>query len=105
MKRMSWVVLLLTAMFSGVLARAQAPDAKITDANVTRAKLDNGMRVVIVHNPLAPVVTVEANYLVGGDETYEPRCEDHFVLPGRPTRGWEESSLQGRIFSGTPDEE
>lgn len=21
---------------------------------------------------------------VGGDETYEPRCEEHFVLPGRP---------------------
>lgn len=64
MKRMSLVVLLLAMMFSGILAQAQAPDA-----NVTRAKLDNGMRVVIVHNPLAPVVTVEANYLVGGDET------------------------------------
>lgn len=64
MKRMSWVVLLLAVMLSGVAARAQA-----ADANVTRAKLDNGMRVVIVHNPLAPVVTVEANYLVGGDET------------------------------------
>jgi thymidine kinase len=22
--------------------------------------------------------------LVGGDETYEPRCDEHFVLPGRP---------------------
>src|ERR1700722_3286990 len=70
MKRMIWVVL-LAVMFSGVAARAQAQDA-----NVTRAKLDNGMRVVIVHNPLAPVVTVEANYLVGGDET-------HAGLPGR----------------------
>ena len=27
------------------------------------------MRVVILRNPLAPVVTVEQNYLVGGDET------------------------------------
>jgi zinc protease len=61
-KRMSLV--LLVVMFSGIAAHAQA-----ADANVTRAKLDNGMRVVIVHNPLAPVVTVEANYLVGGDET------------------------------------
>lgn len=25
--------------------------------------------------------------LVGGDETYEPRCEEHFVLPGRPPTG------------------
>jgi len=36
---------------------------------VTRATLDNGMRVVILRNPLAPVVTVEQNYLVGGNET------------------------------------
>jgi thymidine kinase len=25
--------------------------------------------------------------MVGGDETYEPRCDDHFVLPGRPIHG------------------
>ena len=36
---------------------------------VTRATLANGMRVVIIPNNLAPVVTVEENYLVGGDET------------------------------------
>src|ERR1700694_5272690 len=39
------------------------------DANVTRATLDNGLRVVIVRDPLAPVVTVEQNYLVGANET------------------------------------
>jgi zinc protease len=36
---------------------------------VARAKLDNGLRVVIVRDPLAPVVTVEENYLVGGNDT------------------------------------
>jgi zinc protease len=36
---------------------------------VTRATLDNGLRVVIVRDPLAAVATVEENYLVGGDET------------------------------------
>jgi zinc protease len=37
--------------------------------NVTRATLENGLRVVIVRDPLAPVVTVEDNYLVGANET------------------------------------
>ena len=34
-----------------------AQDAAPKDANVTRATLDNGMRVVIVRDTLAPVVT------------------------------------------------
>ncbi len=37
--------------------------------DVTRYTLDNGLRVVIVRNDLAPVVTVQENYLAGGDET------------------------------------
>lgn len=35
---------------------------------------------------------------VGGDETYEPRCDEHFILPGRPAPGGEEASGQLRIF-------
>ncbi len=45
----------------------QEKPAASTD--VTRATLDNGLRVVIVRDPLAPVATVEVNYLVGGNET------------------------------------
>jgi zinc protease len=37
--------------------------------DVAKATLENGLRVVIVRDPLAPVVTVEQNYLVGGDDT------------------------------------
>ena len=37
--------------------------------DVTRSTLGNGLRVVIVRDPLAPVVTVEENYLVGANET------------------------------------
>lgn len=39
------------------------------EVNVTRATLKNGLRVIVVRNTLAPVVTVQENYLVGANET------------------------------------
>ena len=58
--------LLPALLLSSSVALAAAP---APEANVTRATLTNGMRVVIIRNALAPVVTVEANFIVGGDET------------------------------------
>ena len=55
-------VMILASSMSG-----QAKPAANSDA--TRATLDNGLRVVIVRDPLAPVATVEINYLAGGNET------------------------------------
>jgi zinc protease len=40
-----------------------------SEDGVTRATLSNGLRVVIIRNTLAPVVTLETNFMVGGDET------------------------------------
>ena len=37
--------------------------------DVTRATLDNGLRVIIVRDPIAPVVTLEDNILAGANET------------------------------------
>ena len=57
-------------------------------ANVTRATLDNGMRVVIISNPLAPVVTVMNRIiLVGGNDTPEgfpgmAHAQEHMAFRG-----------------------
>ncbi len=69
-------------------ASAQAPvTSAVTDANVTRATLGNGMRVVIIRDALAPVVTVETNFMVGGDETPQgypgmAHAEEHMAFRG-----------------------
>src|SRR5438093_1796497 len=60
-------VLILAALLIGVNAPAQPA----TESNVTRATLKNGLRVVIVRNTLAFVVTTEINYLVGSNEAPE----------------------------------
>jgi zinc protease len=56
------------AILTALVACSQ-PEKTREVTNVTRATLDNGLRVVIVRDPLAPVVTLEENYLAGGDET------------------------------------
>jgi zinc protease len=85
---MSWFILRMTAVsfLAAILLFAQGrPAAEATD--VTRTTLDNGMRVVILRNPLAPVVTVEQNYLVGGDETPQgfpgmAHAQEHMAFRG-----------------------
>ena len=79
------VSLLLAAAPCAVPSLAQS--AVRTDANVTRATLKNGMRVVIVRDALAPVVTVETNFIVGGDETPQgfpgmAHAEEHMAFRG-----------------------
>ena len=69
------------------MAAAFAQTPAVTDANVTRATLANGMRVVIVRDALAPVVTVETNFMVGGDETPQgypgmAHAEEHMAFRG-----------------------
>ncbi len=57
------------------------------EAGSVRATLPNGMRVVIIHNSLAPVATVEMNFTVGGDETPQgfpgmAHAQEHMAFRG-----------------------
>ncbi|MGA2398770.1 MAG: pitrilysin family protein [Steroidobacteraceae bacterium] len=73
MPRKVLAVLMRVLLLSGAagLAAAQGahPTAAVGTADRLEETLANGMRVIILRNTLAPVVTVEMNFLVGGNET------------------------------------
>ncbi len=70
LKPLAWGVMLGMGLLAGpALAHADASPATAgQDANVLRATLDNGLRVVIVRDTLAPMVTTQITYLAGSYE-------------------------------------
>jgi zinc protease len=85
-RKIEWKLKSLLSLL--LLVAVGASGQKASDpSNVTRATLSNGLQVVIVRNELAPVVTVELNFKVGGDETPpgfpgSAHAEEHMAFRG-----------------------
>jgi zinc protease len=91
-------------------AAAAAPTAPAgvasgSESGVLRATLGNGLRVVIVRNSLAPVVSTSVNYLVGSDEAPAgfpgtAHAQEHMMFRGSPGLTADQLADIGSVVGG-----
>jgi len=72
-----------------ILEMAISANLAAAETNVFRSTLSNGLSVIIVRNPLAPVVTTVVNYKVGSDECPPDfpgtaHATEHMMFRGAP---------------------
>ena len=72
---------------------------------VARETLANGLRVVVVRDPLAPVVATSVNYLVGADETPAgfpgmAHAQEHMMFRGSPGLTADQLADIGSVMGG-----
>lgn len=99
------------ALVLGLALTASAP-APAQPLKVTRATLSNGLQVVVVQDPLAPVVTTVLNYRAGSNEQQYPgeaHALEHMMFRGTPdisqTQLFEISQLMGGDYDADTQSE
>ena len=101
---LSRVFLICLMLCSPVFAQTSEPrDADET--GVLRATLPNGLRVVIVRDPLAPVAAISVNYLVGADEAPAgfpgmAHAQEHMMFRGSPGLTADQLANIGSVMGG-----
>ena len=100
--RRAWMFGAMGALLLVTAGAASPPDG------VLRATLDNGLRVVIVPNRLAPVVTTMVNYLVGANEVPAgfpglAHAEDHMMSRGSPGLSADQLAEISAAIGGSPN--
>jgi zinc protease len=80
--------------------------AQVSDSDVLRATLDNGLRVIIVRNTLAPVVATAVNYLVGSNEAPPgfpgmAHAQEHMMFRGSPDLSADQLASIGSVMGGS----
>jgi zinc protease len=101
---------LITALALCVAGFAAPPSRSEAAANplgtqVARETLANGLRVVVVRDPLAPVVATSVNYLVGSDETPQgfpgmAHAQEHMMFRGSPGLTADQLADIGSVMGG-----
>jgi zinc protease len=100
---------LLTAAVAASVCAGEGPLRQ----DALRATLDNGLQVVVVRSPLAPVATVMMNYLVGSREAPEAfpgmaHAQEHMMFRGNPGLSADQLSdliaLMGGMFNADTQE-
>ncbi|MGH8179842.1 MAG: M16 family metallopeptidase, partial [Steroidobacteraceae bacterium] len=101
-------LILLSLLITCSLALAAPPSRAASNplgAQVARETLTNGLRVLVVRDPLAPVVATSVNYLVGSDEAPNgfpgtAHALEHMMFRGSPGLTADQLADIGSVMGG-----